>query len=269
VRCLSHFFTGLLGRSVGLIGNERANRAVHNIIRLPGAPPKTFLAGPTGSGKTTVLNNAFAWRVCVQPQGNKPCGQCDECKDFRPGYSQAGFFVRNYDVKGVPVNHLVINCRNITAPAIDRCLEQLRGIDGIRLIHLEEAANLKRLQCDESLTDVMDDPDFATCHWFATAVTDFGLAPQFRRRWTVKLKTSPPTVHEAACFLAQRCREHKITVDHPKTLNLLAQRSWCVIGLALAPLSAAIAEGNGLTYEFVQDYPLPGANPWDQEFFET
>src|SRR5262249_10150251 len=137
----------------------------------------------------------------------------------------------------------------------------------MRLIHLEEGANLKRLGCDESLTDVMDDPEFGDCHWFLTAVTEVGLDAQFCRRWGVRMVTTPPDETAVARLLAKRCHESKIRVDQPSTLQLLATKSWRVVGVALAPLSEALLdEPQVLTRRLIDQYPFPAQDPWKAQF---
>lgn len=166
------------------------------------------------------------------------------------------------------MHYLALNCRNITATTINEELNSIRMVGGTRIIHLEEAPNLSRLKCDEMLTEFMGDDDFATCRWFATGVRDHGLDGQFRRRWTVKATTSPPEFHAAASMLARCCRDYHIKVDHPATFELLAQRSWCVLGLALGLLGPAIIRGE-LTRNMVLTYPFPESDPWRGLFFEV
>jgi hypothetical protein len=252
-----------------LIGNEEAKRGLARMIQYRGIPPKVFLAGPAGSGKSTIINHQCKVAACHQPNGTDPCGHCSRCQKFIPGHRNTGIFAAMEWDSAVQLHYLSLNCRNITAAVLHNELESIRNVDGIRIVHLEEASNLKRLQCDESITELLDDPDFADCRWIASAVTDQGLDPQFRRRWNCKLVTSAPAEHPAACFLAKRCREYGIRVDHPRTLQLLVQKSWGVMGLALSVLAASILNEHRLTQDMVQSYPFPMDDPWQQSFFET
>jgi hypothetical protein len=252
-----------------LIGNERAKRILPTIIHRPGIPPKVFLAGPAGSGKSTLIEHLCATLMCYNPKGNDPCGQCTGCHTFKPGHRNSGMFASADWGQPTPVHYVALNCRNTTFAILEAELNGIRIVDGQRIVHLEEAAGLKKLQRDESIMEIMDDPDFATCRWFASAVQDHGLDPQIRRRWTVNIATSPPDAHAAACLLAKRCHESRIEVNHPATLELLVQRSWCVMGLALGLLGTAIVDGGVLTREMVLDYPFPKDDPWKQEFFQV
>jgi hypothetical protein len=250
-----------------LVGNQQVKEAVNRTIWWPGAP-KAFVGGPSGSGKSCTLNFGFMALACHNPVDGAACGLCRGCQNFRSGHRNLGLFAYSDRDCPVPFHYLPLNCRNITSAALHSSLEHLRYMEGNRLIHLEEAVNLKRLGCDESVTDLMDDPDFADCRWFASAVRDHGLDFQFRRRWVVKVTTSPASPSEFASLLARRCRECDIEVDHPATIELLTQRSWRVVGLALAALDAAVVLGE-LTKPMVMDYPFPNSDPWQETFFET
>lgn len=251
-----------------VVGNERLKQMGKKTIWWPGAAQKVFAGGPSGSGKSCTLNLVFMALACHNPVDGAACGQCDGCHNFRSGHRNIGLFAYSDTKCPVPFHYLPINCRNITSVAIHSSLEHLRGLDGNRLIHLEEAASLRRLGCDETITDLMDDSDFADCRWFASAVRDHGLDLQFRRRWVVKATTSPASPAAFASLIARRCRECDIKVDHPATVELLTERSWRVTGLALAALDAALVVGE-LTKEIVMDYPFPEVDPWQQPFFET
>jgi hypothetical protein len=168
-----------------------------------------------------------------------------------------------------PFHYLPINCRRINASELKDRLEDIRFQDGVRIIHLEEVVHLKRLECDMFLTDVMDDPAYRSVIWFASAVTDHGLDGQFRRRWPLKKPTSPPSSKKLACYLAKKCAEYGIKIDHPATWEILAKRSWRVVGLALNVLeNAAASDPPMLTKKAVESYPLPTRDPWRDEFFE-
>jgi hypothetical protein len=168
-----------------------------------------------------------------------------------------------------PIDYLLLNCRTSSAVELRDRIEDLRGRErSLRIIHIEEAASLYRDRRDEMLTEVMDDPDFATCRWFATAVTDENLDEQFRRRWNLKITTSPPTIEDLAKDLALKCRHLGIGIDHPSTWLLLAEKSWQVVGRARALLATALMDIPPLlTRKMVQSYPFPEKDPWNLEFF--
>jgi len=250
------------------IGNEQLKEAIRKILRWRGTPPKLFVAGPSGSGKSATIDLLCKRLGCHKPQQGDPCGKCLGCREFKLGHRNHGLFAEIDWDDPVKFHYIHVNCRNETSATIHDELESIRYSGGIRVVHLEEAASLKRLGCDESVTDLMDDPQFASCHWFASAVSDHGLDLQFRRRWVVKVTTSPASPSEFSLFLARRCGECGIEFDHPATIELLAQRSWRVVGLALAALDAALVLGK-LTKPMVVDYPFPESNPWQHKFFET
>ena len=257
-----------LTRWEDLIGKETAKKTFSNIIQNHLVSQKIFLAGPSGSGKSALIEHLCATLACNNPDGNDPCGQCKGCQAFKPGHRNSGLFALANWEQLKPVHYLPFHCQSTPFAVIGGELENIRNIDGIRIIHLEEAAGLKKVQHDESIMQYMDDPDFAKCLWFASAVRDHELDEQLRRRW-VKLPTSKPDDYDAACLLAKRCHASNIQVDKPSTLELLARRSWCVMGLALAVLELAILQGGKLTREMVLKYPFPKDDPWDQEFFKT
>jgi hypothetical protein len=251
-----------------LIGNEDARRVALRVLRYSGPTPKMMLAGPSGSGKSTTINHVCRTGACYQPRGDEPCLECKGCREFKVGERVTGLFAQSDWENPCPFHYLPLNCRNITPTVLHHELETIRHETGLRVIHLEEAASLKRLGCDESITDIMDDPAFSTCRWFATCVTDGELDQQFRRRWNVKMTTSPPSGQELAQKLAKECRRLNIDIDHPSTWELLARRSWRVVGWAMAPLAVAtLREPRQLTKQIVEDYPFPGRDPWRSTSF--
>jgi hypothetical protein len=249
-----------------LIGNEKAMNRALCILRWQGALPRLALFGPSGSGKSTTVNYVCALAHCHQPTGNVPCGKCKGCERMKVGHREVGIFAYVLDPNRT-VHYLPINCRNITPAGLHRELEYIREMEGLRLIHLEEGAELRRLGCDVSLTDIMDDPDFRTCRWFMTAVTEVELDPQFRRRWGVRTVTTPADEKSVARLVAKRCHECKIDIDHPSTFQFLAKKSWGIVGLATAPLSEALVDDPPvLTRKIVEKYPFPSKDPWKQKF---
>jgi len=231
-----------------IIGNQDLIAQLMGVTNFD-EPPKVFLAGPAGSAKSTLVNHICRYLACYEPANNNPCGCCEGCEEFRAMDSDTGLF-KMKEHEGITRHYLHINCRYTTPFQILDDLEGIRNdvADSIRVIHLEEAGNLKRLGCDESITGLMDHPDFRTCYWFATAVTDQGLAEQFRRRWEIQARTRRPPAHELALFLTEQCADYGIEIDHPATLEMLAEASYGVVGLALRPLNMAL----------LMDPPMPG-----------
>lgn len=252
---------------------EAAKNAILKVMNHPGVPPKLFLTGPPGSGKSSLIHSAVRLVACQSPDGLVPCRTCKGCQSFQATGEKCttGLFSEfAYWDCDRPIDYLAINCRNTTVAAIEEEFEALRGrTHALRIIHLEEAGSLYKERRDEVLTVLMDDPDYSTCRWFATAVSDQGLDEQFRRRWTLKATTSPPSVEALAESLALHCRHFKIGIDDPSTWTLLAKSSWGVVGHAYALLASALTNDPPfLTKEMVAEYPFPAEDPWDRDFFQ-
>jgi len=250
---------------------DDAKAAALGVLRHRNKPPKMFLAGPPGSGKSTIINEICRYSACEQPTGDRACHRCQGCLEFQEWgvHRTTGIFAEDTKRRR-PFNYLPLNCRNFTRAQIHEEIEVLRHRDhSLRVIHLEEAGSLSRDKCDESLTDLMDDPHFSTCKWFATAVEDTNLDEQFRRRWNVKVTTTRPPDDILAERLATLCVQERIEVDNAETLLLLVERSWGVLGLAGAMLPMAkIREPHRLTRDMVLRYPFPAEDPWKKTFFK-
>lgn len=250
-----------------LLACEQAKSAVLGVLKHPGVPPKLSLLGPPGSGKSTIVNGAVRLIACESPLGHRPCGGCVGCEAFSETGGKATFGLHAdtlYQRCKRPIDFLQINCRSTTIEKIRKQILQVQGrLSSLRIIHLEEAASLYKGRLDETITDLMDDPELATCRWIATAVTDAELDEQFRRRWAVKVRTTPPHPDQLAEDLARSCRRLSIGIDHPSTWRLLADQSWCVVGQARSLLSMAmINDPPTLTQQMVRDYQFPKSNPW-------
>ena len=254
-----------------VLGCEDAKAAAMGVLRHTHKPPKMFLTGPSGSGKSTIINEACRYAACEEPSGDRACHQCKGCLEFQEWgrHRTTGIFAEETG-RRLPFNYLPINCRNFTSAQIHDEIEAIRSRDHtLRVIHLEEAGSLYRDRCDESLTDLMDDPHFWTCKWFATAVEDTNLDEQFRRRWNVKVTTTRPPDDLVALRLAEFCVQEGVEVDDPETLIHLAERSHGILGLAGAMLPMAkIKRPHQLTRDMVFRYPFPDEDPWKKTFFK-
>lgn len=255
-----------------VLGCEDAKAAALGVLEHSRKPPKMFLAGPPGSGKSTIINEICRFAACEEPHGDRACHRCIGCLEFQEWgrHRTTGIFAEDTGRRR-PFNYLPINCRNFTSARIHEEIEAIRTRNhALRVIHLEEAGSLYRDGCDESLTDLMDDPHFWTCKWFATAVDDTKLDEQFRRRWNVKVTTTRPPDDLLAMWLAEHCFRETVKVDEPETLLLLVERSHGVMGLAGAMLPMAkINKPYRLTRDMVLRYPFPADDPWKRQFFKT
>ena len=250
------------------VGNDEAKEAALAIIRQGG---RMFLAGPSGSGKTLTIMHACQFGACSNPQGTEPCGKCRRCKNFKARDFDIGLHETTRLSSCDCAVHLVhFNCRQATATRLYDQLDTIRHEDGLRIVYLDEASNLRRLQCDEVIKDLMDDPYFRTCRWFASSVTDEDIDEQLRRRFTVKVSTASGSIADVARCLARRCVRLRLKVADARLLLKLASRCWGIVGLAMCVLDMACkSTSRELTTELVEKYPFPKRSPWRARAFAT
>jgi DNA polymerase III delta prime subunit len=247
-----------------VIGNEKVKDELRALVAARRSADRVIVIGPPGSGKTTLLRHACRGLTCTAPADGEPCEACWYCRELATETDQMGLFASIRDVDHErPMHYVPLSGRGLTRDELARKLSAVVAVTGHRIIHVEETKSLARLQLDEVLTQYMDG-DFAhDTTWLFSGTSTRGLSPEFVRRAGARLLTSPPTAAEMCVYLAKLTAQLEIGIDHPSTWELLSEKVFRIVGLAVPVLQAArLSSPPRLTRELVMNSTFPAKDPW-------
>jgi Holliday junction resolvasome RuvABC ATP-dependent DNA helicase subunit len=231
-----------------IIGNQRLKETLRNLvrkIRVDGERRVTrlLIESPSRTGKTIAVRLFGRAMQCIKLDVKTldPCGKCESCRRNPEDFGDTGLFSILADCD---VHFLSIDCTKLhSQKEINDILYGQRGIDGTRIIFLDEIHRLQHRALDEQFLKPVEEKDWV---WIAAAADVSKLEQMFLNRF-VKLKTELPGKEEMCLWVIDRCKEFRIPYEE-KAIVELTKRSTRVPGIALQALDY-VSLGNGLTME--------------------
>jgi|LSQX01.3.fsa_nt_gb replication-associated recombination protein RarA len=238
-----------------VIGCEGLRAHCHDLLRVAGFGPNTFVFGDPGTGKTACIKAYVRTLRCQKKEPDKwiPCGFCESCKEFDVRYSDEGLFAtlrHRVLVDGAdPLHYYPINCGKISESELRRIIDDVPQWTGLVLIWLDEVHRIVRRGMDHLLLKPLEELNAV---WIASTAHPKELDRMFKRRFAAKVRTTLPTLTELVSFLKDRCDEWGIRPDSEETLQLAARRAKLVTADAIALLAVAAGrDGRLLDRELV------------------
>ena len=229
-----------------LIGCNNLVNSLVKVVKNGGQMQSMMVSGEIGSGKSASLKTLLKTLNCPSKVGDppRPCGTCPDCQSYDPRMDTDGLFatlktrVAEHDCP--PLSTYLVNCGSVTSSRLEEIIHDRRQFCGQFIVVLDECHRLMRNHLDEMLLVPMEDEKIT---WIAATAYPEQLKPEFKRRFSLRVCTSLPSVQELSNFSAERCCEFKLSVDDPATLALLAKLSHrrpseCIRVLSLAALEA-------------------------------
>jgi Holliday junction resolvasome RuvABC ATP-dependent DNA helicase subunit len=236
-----------------VVGCEFAKRPILDALNSKSDVPNIMISGDSGSGKTCLVRLVSKGTLCLSST-NRPCGTCAKCAgvDFR--FSESGLFVIGDEIVR---NYHVVDCCQITQDELNATVLQL-GDAGRHYVVLDEAHGLKRRHMDFRLLEAIERWPRTT--WIASTSYPELLDTMFIRRFSVRVKTTRPSVEACEAFVAERCQAWSISSEK-EAVSLLAHRSVQNISECIRLLvMAASTEERMLSIDMIRHFPFLNLN---------
>lgn len=238
-------------------GNPHLKEYCRSLILNNGRASNALILGEPGTGKTSTIKTAVGILYCENrpPDSTKPCHHCETCQTLLCHHEESALFAW---FKSRESSYFPLDCANITEAKLEEALTTAWG-EYWSLFYLDEFYRLARRRMDERLLIPMR---ALPATWIATSAKLENIEPMVLDRFAEKLHTNPPALDELVEFLARRCWNWMIRVDHASTLIQLARRCNAIVVKAFDLLSkAAMKQNRTLTRQMVDDHPFDFGGP--------
>lgn len=255
------------------LGNTHIKKGLRNLLKAireqsPGRSasdlnkPPILLTGPSRSGKTSLVSFFIRCLSCRELDGEtlNPCdGRCEACRQKPEIHGDAGIFsFLRQDDRRLHLHSHIIDATMIEGPSDLRGrLRELRDLEGIRIVYIDEVHRLVRREMDEILLKAIEEKGFI---WIFSTAKPEGLEDMFLNR-VLKYSTNLPESRELDEWLVDRCEDWRIPWE-PGAILGVVERSNRIVGTALHALAlAGLDPTRGLTRELVEEDWSLSADP--------
>lgn len=213
-----------------VIGQEHITQTLANAIAANRLSHAILLAGPRGTGKTTMARLLAKSMNCVQGPTATPCNVCDNCKAITAGYSSDVLEIDGASNNGVDqVRELRENSKYMPAQSRYK-------------IYIIDEVHMLSIAAFNALLKTLEEPPAHVLFFFATTerhklpVTILSRCQRYDFR-----RVSSESVAE---HLAKLCRDEKVDID-PACLDIIARESGGSVRDAISLLDQVVSTADG------------------------
>lgn len=213
-----------------VIGQEHITQTLANAIAANRLSHAILLAGPRGTGKTTMARLLAKSMNCAQGPTAAPCNECENCKAITAGYSADVLEIDGASNNGVDqVRELRENSKYMPAQSRYK-------------VYIIDEVHMLSLAAFNALLKTLEEPPAHVLFFFATTerhklpVTILSRCQRYDFRRVAS--------ESVAKHLAKLCRDEKVDIE-PACLDIIARESGGSVRDAISLLDQVISTADG------------------------